>query len=79
LGIPGAFGGAEEDIRKQFFFEKKNQKTFDYKVPALPQRAPYGQKFLDPMSIEGSPNLRVLVGWVSEALPIDASASSHLF
>jgi hypothetical protein len=24
--------------KKQFFFEKKNQKTFDYKAFALPQR-----------------------------------------
>jgi hypothetical protein len=26
------------DERKQFFFEKKNQKTFDYKAFALPNR-----------------------------------------
>jgi hypothetical protein len=30
--------------RKKFFFEKKNQKTFDYSVRALRQRAPVGAK-----------------------------------
>jgi len=27
-----------DEERKQFFFEKKNQKTFDYKAFALPNR-----------------------------------------
>jgi hypothetical protein len=31
--------GAEGQERKQFFFEKKNQKTVDYLRLALPQRA----------------------------------------
>jgi hypothetical protein len=31
--------GADGRERKQFFFEKKNQKTFDYVRLALPHRA----------------------------------------
>jgi hypothetical protein len=30
---------AEGDVRKQFFFEKKNQKTFDYIEPNGAQEA----------------------------------------
>jgi hypothetical protein len=30
--------------KKAFFFEKKNQKTFDYKVFAVPDRAPRALK-----------------------------------
>jgi hypothetical protein len=35
LGLQGGVG----QERKQFFFEKKNQKTFDYNRLALPHRA----------------------------------------
>jgi hypothetical protein len=37
--MPVGLRDAEGEERKQFFFEKNNQKTFYYKRLALPQRA----------------------------------------
>jgi hypothetical protein len=47
----GEFGGhgrgdvGMKELRKQFFFEKKNKKTFVLRSPALKHARPHEQKF----------------------------------